>query len=244
MLRHPLLPWLLFLAAAAAFAVTLWQPDGVALRLGLNERVDARRHALWRDRLHAHHRRLDANVPAGATLFFGASTVQGLAAAGVRACHANFGIGGETAAELARRLPDYRSPGRAAAIVVMTGLNDVLRGDDDGLGESYRRVLAALPADRPVIMSSLPRLPPGGEAGMSRVAAVTRANSLARAACAARRNCRFVDLHEEMSRPAALTEPDGVHLNPAGYVLWSRLLREALAAAGVPEEPCPNSNGG
>lgn len=236
-------PWLVALVAVALAAATLWRPDSVARRLGLGAVVAERQHDAWRQQLRAHHRRLDSNTPAGATIFLGASTVQGLNAARVRACHANFGIGGETARELVGRLDDYRSLDGAAAIVVMTGLNDVLRGDDTDLADSYRRLLARLPAGPPIILSSLPRLSPATERGRALASTVARANEQARAACASRRNCRFVDLHGAMSPLVTLTERDGIHLDAAGYALWSRLLRDALAVAGVDERPCRETSG-
>ena len=243
-LRRPLLPWLLILLLTVAFAAALWRPDATARRLGLREMVAERQHEFWLGRMRAHHRRLDATTPAGATIFLGASTVQGLNAARVRACNANFGIGSERAGELVERIGDYRSVQRAGAIVLMTGLNDVLRGEGAGLAPHYRRLIAALPAGTPIIWSSLPRLSPGVADGREHAAAVARANRLARAACATRADCRFVDLHGDMSDAAALTEPDGIHLNPAGYALWSRLVRDALAAAGVGEAPCTGEGGG
>jgi lysophospholipase L1-like esterase len=236
-------PWLVALVAVALAAATLWRPDSVAQRLGLGAAVVQRQHDAWRQQLRAHYRRLDANTPAGATIFLGASTVQGLNAAQVRACHANFGIGGETARELVARLDDYGSLDRAAAVVVMTGLNDVLRRDDADLADHYRRLLARLPADPPVILSSLPRLSPATERGRSFAPAVVRANEQARAACGSRHNCRFVDLHGAMSPLVTLTERDGIHLDAAGYALWSRLLRDALAATGVGERPCRETGG-
>jgi lysophospholipase L1-like esterase len=232
------LPWLLFLLAAAAFVAALWRPDAVARRLGFGDMVSERRHAQWAARLHAHYRRLDANAPPGATLFFGASTVQGLAAARVAACAVNFGIGGETAAELAKRLPSYGSLKRAKAVVIGTGLNDVLRGQDRDIGLIYRRLLAAVPAEAPVILAGLQPLAPGSAAARDHAVAVTRANRAAAAACAARKNCTFVRLDGAVPTRAALWEPDGIHLGPAGYELWSRLLRDALARAGAAGEPC------
>lgn len=237
-------PWVVALVAVALAAATLWRPDGVARRLGLGAAVAARQHDAWRQQLRAHYRRLDSNTPAGATIFLGASTVQGLNAARVRACHANFGIGGETARQLAGRLGDYRSLDAAAAIVVMTGLNDVLRGDDIDLADSYRRLLDRLPAGPPIVLSSLPRLSPATERGRALAPAVARANAQARAACASHPNCRFVDLHGAMSPLVTLTERDGIHLDAAGYALWSRLLRDALDAAGVGEGPCRDAGSG
>jgi len=232
-------PWLIALVAVALMAATLWRPDSVAQRLGFGAAVAQRQHEAWRQQLRAHYRRLDSNTPAGATIFLGASTVQGLNAARVRACHASFGIGGETAHELAGRLGEYGSLDRAAAVVVMTGLNDVLRRDDADLAGRYRRLLVRLPAGTPIILSSLPRLSPATERGRRHAPAVVRANEQARAACASRPNCRFVDLHGAMSPFVTLTERDGIHLDTAGYALWSRLLRDSLAAAGVGDGPCP-----
>lgn len=228
-----LLPWLLFAGALAAFAVALWRPDEVGWRLGLGEHLAARQDASWERRLRAHYRRLDGNTPAGAVVFLGASSIQGLNASAVRSCTASFGIGGETAGELAERVGDYRALDRAAAVVVMTGLNDVLRGDGAAVGPAARRLLAALPPGVPVILSSTVRLPDAARGGELR-----RINAAMRAACAAHRTCRFVDLQAAMGDPAALIERDGLHLSPAGYALWARQLRAALDAAGVADRAC------
>ncbi|MDO9488971.1 MAG: SGNH/GDSL hydrolase family protein [Sphingomonadaceae bacterium] len=234
-----LLPWLLLAAALLALAVTVWRPDEVAWRLGLGDQLAARQDSMWERRLRSHYRRLDGSTPAGAVVFLGASSVQGLNAAAVRSCTASFGIGGETAEQLVERIGDYRSIDRAAAVVVMTGLNDVLRGRGATLEGTYHRLLAALPADRMVLLSSMQRLPPGHPLAD----AVGHANIAARRACAGRRGCRYVDLQGAMFGRTAVWEPDGIHLNPAGYALWSQLLRDSLAAAGVAERPCQSYGG-
>ena len=226
------LPWLLLAAALLALAVTLWRPDAVAWRLGLGDQLAERQNRLWQGRLRAHYRRLDGSTPAGAVVFLGASSVQGLNASAVRSCTASFGIGGESAAQLAARVGDYRALDRAGAVVVMTGLNDVLRGDGATVGASVARLLAALPAGTPVLLSSTARI-----ADPARAAAVDRANAAMRAACRRHAACRFVDLQAAMTDPALL-EPDGIHLSPAGYALWARLLRAALDDAGVPDRAC------
>lgn len=244
LLRRSVLPWFLLLLLLGAFGASLCRPDGVARSLGLGDAVEQRYRTYWRGQMRSFHRRVDRNTPAGAIIFLGASTVQGLNASQVRACSANFGIGGETSGELLDRLGDYGSLKRASAIVVMTGLNDVLRRDDADLGGRYRRLLAALPPATPVILSSLPQLPASHRPGRRFGPRIARANQLARTACEERPSCRFVDLHEPMSRFGALTEPDGIHLNSTGYALWSRLLRDALTAVGVNEHPCQGSASG
>jgi lysophospholipase L1-like esterase len=232
------LPWLIALLATLAAVASLWRPESVLRRLGLGPVAAERQYTAWRSELRAHYRRLDANTPPGATVFLGASTVQGLNAAQVRPCHAAFGIGSERAPELVERLGDYRSLDRAAAIVVLTGLNDVLQGEGDRLGVHYRALLAALPARPPILMSSMQPLSPQVASRGDRAAAVVRANAEARAACAARPGCRFVDLHGAMAGSSGLLERDGIHLAPGGYALWARLLRQSLAASNVSEAPC------
>lgn len=231
-MRHRL-PWLLLLGALVALGTALWRPDEVALRVGLGEQLSERQNQLWQRRLRDHYRRLDGSTPPGAVVFLGASSIQGLNAAAIHSCTASFGIGGETAAQLVERVGDYRSIERAAAVVVMTGLNDVLSGDGAAVGGHISRLLAALPVDTPVIMSSTVRLPPG-----DRASAVENANTAMRAACAARPGCRFVDLHGAMSDPVPLIAADGIHLNSLGYRLWANLLRAALDDAGVPDRVC------
>jgi len=236
--RRTPIPWLLFAFAAAAFAAALWRPDAVAWHLGLGEVAGERRQQVFARQTHLHLRRLDANTPRGAVLFVGASTVQGLNASRVAACHANFGIGGETTAQVARRLPDYRSLRTAGAVVMSVGLNDALSGDVADIDRSYRRLLDAVPAGIPVVMSSVQPPSPDHPRAASLGPAVDRTNRAASAACAARAGCVFVDFYGAVPRGSALWEPDGIHLSPAGYALWARLLRDGLRRAGVAGGPC------
>lgn len=229
------LPWVMLAGALVALGTALWSPDATAVRLGFGERLEARQNDLWQRRLRAHYRRLDGTAPAGATIFLGASSIQGLATSRVRSCSVSFGIGGETSTELAARVGDYRSLDRAAAIVVMTGVNDVLRHRGGDVGPAARRLLAALPPHVPVLLSSTARLADPLRSGGGGMTAV---NLALRDACSARKSCRFVDLYGAMKTPATLLEADGIHLNPQGYSLWISLLRRELDAAGVPDRPC------
>jgi hypothetical protein len=192
----------------------------------------------WLAQMRGHLVRVDRNTPAGATLFFGSSSVQGLNAAMIRPCSANFGIGHETARELGDRMPAYRSIAEARAVVVATGLNDVLRGSDSDLAASYRSILAAVPAGTPVVMSSLQRLAPDSMAGQRHARRVDRANVAARQACATNGDCVFVDLAGQMDGERSWWEADGIHLSAAGYELWAELLDDALGRAGVSRMQC------
>lgn len=71
-----------------------------------------------------HQLRVDKNVPPGAILFCGDSRTQDLCASAVSGEAVNFGIGTEALAELADRLPRYRSPGGAGAVVLASGVVD------------------------------------------------------------------------------------------------------------------------
>ncbi|MFC3712489.1 SGNH/GDSL hydrolase family protein [Sphingoaurantiacus capsulatus] len=228
------LPWLIVAALVAALGAALWRPEAVARRLGFDDRIGEAKRDRWQADMRGQYARLDRSVPAGALLFIGDSHVQGLNAAQVGSCTASFGIGGETARELTARVAELTSLDRAAAVVVQIGTNDVLRGEDDRLADSYYRLLAALPADRPVLLSSLPRTVPGSAHAFQAV----RGSGAARAACSRRPNCHFVDLAAAMDEPEKLLEDDGVHLNPAGYALWARVLRETLDKVGVADKSC------
>jgi len=219
-------------AVAAVLAAVL-----AATQLG-GDRPAAGKRTYWLAQMRGHLARVDGHTPGGATLFFGGSTVQGLNASTVRACSANFGIGHETARELAGRIGGYRSLADARAVVIATGLNDVLRGADGDLAASYARILAAVPPDVPVVMSSLQDLAPGSAAARTHAAAVRRANEAARAACEKRPQCNFFNFGGEMPKQSSLWEADGIHLNAAGYRLWSTLLRRELDRAGANDGPC------
>jgi lysophospholipase L1-like esterase len=183
-----------------------------------------------RSSLITHHLRLDGNVPSGALLFFGSSSIQGLAVGELAGRAVNFGIGGETIPQLMERLPRYRSLSEARGIVLAIGYNDLVRLPSEAALERYAALLELLPSATPLVLSGVQ--PGRREPARQRAASF---NSGVAALCAARPGCVFVDLAAALEAKAGgeLYEADGIHLSAAGYSIWKQRIADALGRAGV-----------
>jgi lysophospholipase L1-like esterase len=138
----------------------------------------------------------------------------------------NLGRAGETVEELLARAPQVTASRPAPdGLLVMSGTNN-LAGEDYGFLPGYEKVLghfgAAFPATRIAVNSLLPlRLP------WLSSSAVPRLNE-GLAALAARKGSLFIDAYSTFlaaDRPLdALLFEDGVHLRPAAYRLWAKVI--------------------
>lgn len=138
----------------------------------------------------------------------------------------NRGVKGDTVAGVRRRLGEVLAR-RPARIVLMIGVNDLMQGRSDaeivaGVDGIAADVEAGSPATRLVLLSLLPV----GVGEPDPVLTNERIRGLNRslAEVAARRGAAFVDLFPKFASDrgglrADLTR-DGVHLTPAGYVIW------------------------
>lgn len=146
---------------------------------------------------------------------------------------ANLGLAGETTAGLLNRLDAaVRAHPGADAVVVMSGTNDLLAGDDSFLHEYRtlaRRLRRAYPRAQIVLHALLPLSP-----DWISPEAVARANAGV-AKIAAECGVALLDLTGRFAGPSGeprreLYDPDGVHLSDAGYRAWAAALRGALGA--------------
>lgn len=187
-------------------------------------------------RMLRYHRRMDAQVPEGAVVFLGDSLTQGLCTDGVAQPSVNYGIGSDTTVGVLGRLAAYSdSLGRASAVVLAIGVNDLLFRGNPEIVDNYRRILDALPAGLPVVCSALMPInvrtyAPGTPVSNARITALNRS---LREACEARSHCIFVDprgrlADDDGNLRASLEDGDGIHLNAAGNRIWAEVLREAL----------------
>ena len=175
------------------------------------------------------HQRRDRQVPPGADVFLGDSLTASMVVANVSPVAVNFGIGGQRTDHLLEFLPSLHSLGRAGRVFLMIGTNDVVQGRTAGLHERYDRLLAALPAGVPVVMSSAPPV-------RGREVQATQAAADARAACSKVARCTFVDVHAALRGDPEVLEEDGVHLSAHGY----EVLRKALTSQSRPtSSPSP-----
>jgi len=145
----------------------------------------------------------------------------------------NLGRAGETTAGLLSRLDEVvRVLPKADAVVVMSGTNDILAGDNSFLHEYRsvaRRLRRAYPRARILLHALLPLSP-----DWVSPEAVARANAgIAR--IATETGVTVLDLTDRFTgrggRPRAeCYDPDGVHLSAEGYRVWAGALLEALEA--------------
>jgi lysophospholipase L1-like esterase len=171
---------------------------------------------------------------AGAVACFGDSQMVGFAVSGLGAPAENFSVSGDTVEGLISRLPAYRL-GAASRLVIQIGINNWPHDRFAAIGRKYRRLLALVPAETPVVVLSI--MPVGrraaqffGAHGLN--AALVAANAEIRAACEARPDCVFIDLTPTLADArgdlrARYDSGDGLHVSAAAYAVW----REALLAA-------------
>lgn len=217
--------------------VLFWKSNflaAVASKLGYQSSNRLRSH--YRDMV-AFHRRSVGTVPDEAVILIGDSLTQGLCAASVADRAVNYGIGADTTSGVLHRLPVYQPAlQRASSIVLAIGVNDTKRRGssqrrDVAVLANYRSILALLPREVPVIVSSV--LPVKNQA---RNARIRHLNERLATLAAEFDNATFVD------NTVALTDPatgclradcevgDGIHLNSIGNSLWAEQLRSQLAS--------------
>jgi lysophospholipase L1-like esterase len=229
--------WCYLVVLHAILLVLIWKTDfrdRVAQRLGLEAIPEMGEN--WSKRVAFQVGRIDGQVPPGAVLFFGDSIIGGLLPHFLRQPYVNYGIGFDTTAGVLTRLPEYRSPATASAVVVLVGINDHRYRDADGVTDHYMRILRQLAQVPRVVAVSVT---PIDERASHRPTKATNnwivdVNRRLAQACAAQANCRFADAWPGLTAgrgalPAALHEGDGLHLNPKGYAILATAIAPALA---------------
>lgn len=146
---------------------------------------------------------------------------------------ANHGISGDTSSDLLRRiaLTDRAAPRR---VFLMIGVNDVLRGHEQGLFDRIGDLLTRLSRDdRHLYLQSI-LLTNLNNSAIN--ATISKANEGLRHICRARLRCSFVDVNAALARDGRLREDvttDGLHLNRLGYEEWAALILAAGATTRV-----------
>jgi lysophospholipase L1-like esterase len=176
------------------------------------------------------HGWMEASVPTGATIFLGDSITMGLATAAVSPNAVNYGIAWQRSDQLIKSMDSYQSMARASRVFVMIGTNDVLQEREADIQSRYQTILAKMPANVEVVMSSIP---PVGDIFFVDGRKVDDKNvrnlvTIAKTVCEADKRCRFVNAYEALSTDGKPTQgvllPDQVHLSPKGYQLWIEAL--------------------
>jgi len=188
---------------------------------------------------------LDANSPPpeGAVLFIGSSSIVGwdLAKSFPGLPVINRGFGGSHLADSVRYAERIVLPYRPKTVVLYAGDNDLAAGKSpEQVWEDYKafvnKVHAALPQTKIIYIGIKPSI-----ARWKLIDNIRKANRLIAETAAADQRLVFVDVEKPMLAPDGkprqeLFKADGLHLNQAGYKLWSDLLRPHLEhAATAPE---------
>ncbi|HVU25950.1 MAG TPA: SGNH/GDSL hydrolase family protein [Opitutus sp.] len=174
--------------------------------------------------------------PAHAVLFIGSSSIvkwQSLAEDFPFTPVINRGFGGSELADSVFYADRIAIPYRPRAIVLYAGDNDI------AAGKSPEQVAADFVAFRAKIHAALPGTPifylsiKYSNSRLKFKDAMARANALIAADCAANPHCTFVDVNSAMlgadgnPRPE-LFQSDQLHMLPAGYAIWTRILAPLL----------------
>jgi lysophospholipase L1-like esterase len=150
----------------------------------------------------------------------------------------NQGISGETSTGLLKRL-DICDRTQPEIIFVMIGINDLIRGEsDEVILDNQRQIMRYLRKAHPraqIVVQSI--LPHGAEAATweGRDKLLTISNSRIRQlnqqlqSLAAKRGVKYLDLYplfaDQQGNLRRELTTDGLHLSPAGYLVWRTALQ-------------------
>lgn len=145
----------------------------------------------------------------------------------------NRGFGGSELADTVHYADRIILHYRPRAVVVYAGENDLWNGKSpEALREDFRalrhRLHAALPQAKLIFLSV--KFSPARERIHPQI---REANRLIAADCAIDPRCTYVDVATPLCGPDGRSDtqyflPDGIHLNPAGYEVWTRVLAPHL----------------
>ena len=148
----------------------------------------------------------------------------------------NRGFGGSQYADSARYADRIAIPYRPKVAVLYAGDNDIARGKSPAqvladFEQLRTKLQKALPEVKIVVLGIKPSV-----ARWSLVEKMREANRLIRESVAGDKRIVFIDTDRPMLAPdgkprADLLRKDGLHLNDAGYRLWSSLVRPHLNLA-------------
>lgn len=181
----------------------------------------------------SHHQRQDSQLPADSIIFIGDSHIQGLATTNFTEPHINYGIGSDTTVGVLKRLALYTSINNAKAVLIHIGVNDLKRRDNQTIINNIEKIVNAINAKTPLIISSL--LPVDEQSARphfsnKRIQAINSALKTLK-----RTQGRLIVLRPPSSlldnKGQLLTQfhnGDGLHLNERGYNILSHAIRESL----------------
>lgn len=182
--------------------------------------------------------RMDGNVPGKAVIFIGDSITQGLSVSAVTPLSVNYGIGGDTTVGVLQRLSYYKSIGRAGAVVLAVGINDIKRRSNDEIIKNYKKIIGLVPKHTPVVLSAV--LPVDEELREEwhgrNLTRTRKLNTGLKKLANADDRLFYVDATPRMIDSSGnlsdeYHEGDGIHLNSRGYAIWIDVLRGGIRQA-------------
>ena len=178
-------------------------------------------------------RTLDPWLPKRSVLLVGDSLAGMLPPGWVDSRAVNFGLGGATTEQVRTQLRDLHSLDTARALVVIVGSNDLVHRSVQAAEADLRALLAALPANLPVLLCTVPPVNPTRQELNRPATAISRINDRWAACAADRPHTYLVQTERVLAAPsgALLTEldqGDGLHLNTEGNRRLAALLQQNL----------------
>lgn len=186
--------------------------------------------------------RRDQNTPKGSVVFLGDSHIQGLCTCVIACPSVNLGIGGETVSDLSNRISSYSSLPESRAVVIASGVNDLMQGaNPNQVVSRLLKLLENLPKKVPVFLNLLFKVDESASlslAGLNRKIASTNILIKKKIRVLKRNTHIFVlDPNQALESPDGLPKKfhcgDGIHLNAKGYRAWTKILKERLRQSGT-----------
>lgn len=156
------------------------------------------------------------------------------------------GFGGSTTVELRYYMDRMMLPYGAKTFVICEGENDFGRGyNEQGITEEHKKVITKIRAHRAdsdiVIIALKPS--PLRWYQWNRFQAT---NNLLKTYCDSLNRCLYIDTHQVLLKNGApdplLFRDDQLHMNAAGYVKWTGVIKPAIQAFMTQKKPMPPTN--
>lgn len=171
---------------------------------------------------------INARQADGDYIFFGDSLVQGMSPYALGVKYVNMGVGGYTVNWI-NALVEKTDISKYKAVIIEGGVNDTLGGkgveETRASFENYFEDAAKAPTFYFVqTIPTVEKMHKGGNKLISEL------NHFTASLCKQYRNCVLIESPDELmsSDNARYYLPDGIHLNAAGYAIWSNKIKSAL----------------
>ena len=185
-----------------------------------------------------------ARAPQNAAVFYGSSSIRmweniGESFAGIAVV--NRGFGGSTLAECVHLLPRLIFPLRPALLILYAADNDLDQGaSPEHVEYLFNQFMQRMRAELPAVPVAYVSVKPSPSRFWN-IGKIRGANALIREAAERYPGVSYIDVFSLMlspgggSRPELFTE-DGLHMNSAGYALWTSQIRPWLDLHSTPPQ--------